>query len=67
MSERKTQRNDALARYYAKGHSIRECASKFGITLQMVHIILRRDRPDLLRAPGKGMGMSPAARLEIAE
>ena len=42
---------DRIADYYARGHSLRETAAKFGISMQRVHQLLLRDKPKLIRAP----------------
>ncbi len=55
--------SDPVVEMYAKGYSMREVASQHRISLEGVRQILRKVRPDLIRKPWHGMGMSPSQRL----
>ena len=45
-------RDVKLARAYASGKSMRECAAEFGISLERVRQILRKHWPEIIRRSG---------------
>jgi len=60
---RKRDRNAQMAARYVEGFSVREIATEFGVSFQCAHKVLKRDYPELLRAPNVGMNRSPAERI----
>ena len=54
-----------VVKRYADGFSLRECADFFDCSLERVRQIVRADRPDLIRAPFRGMNMDPRERLAV--
>lgn len=48
---KKTDRNERIAKAYAGGLSMSDTASRFRVSVPCVHRILKRDYPDLIRAP----------------
>lgn len=45
-----SKRDLQIKLFYLGGHSIRETARRFGLSLQRIHQILRRDAPGVIRA-----------------
>lgn len=54
-----------LADFYAKGHSMREASAKFGVSMQRIQQLLRRDYPHLIRRKSLGMCATPSERLRL--
>ena len=54
MAKEKVSRNRKLVQLYQKGHSIRQVASKLGMTFQRVHQLLQREAPKIIRPIGGG-------------
>jgi transposase len=37
--------------YYLKNHTLRQCAKRFGVSMQRIHQIIRDLRPEIMRRP----------------
>ena len=46
---KKKKRNAGVVALYAAGHSMREVAGRFGVSLERVRQIVRREQPSLIR------------------
>jgi hypothetical protein len=55
----KKQPMDELAAYYSDNHSMRQTATKFGISVERVRQLLRCHRPELIRPVGVNLDTSP--------
>lgn len=51
MNKSLPARDRSLVQHYRDGLTLRECAAKFGLSMQRVHQIILRDAPELMRAP----------------
>ena len=54
-----------VVKRYGAGFSYRECADFFDCSIESVRKIVKADRPDLIRAPCRGMNMDPRERLTL--
>ena len=48
---RKKRNTKNIVAYYARGFSLRETASRFGLSMQRIHQLLRRDKKKIIRPP----------------
>jgi len=64
MADPLQTRNRKIIVHYRAGFTLRECAERFGITMQRVHQIIRILHPRLMRPPYVGMRRKVPARGE---
>jgi DNA-directed RNA polymerase specialized sigma subunit len=48
------QRNQEVIRAYKAGLTLRQCAERFGVSMQRIHQIIEKYAPHLMRAPYNG-------------
>lgn len=57
------ERHERVCAYYAQGHSMRETAAQFDLSIEGVRYVLLKREPQLIRKPNVSMSLAPAERL----
>ena len=57
----KAERNQAIIAAYKRGDTLRMIGVAFGISMQRVHEIIRREAPEIIRSPSYRFRVPPEA------